>query len=102
MIPPAQVYNSGCGGGTAVRCGGHQAQPDQRSAVTLSLHRAGDLGVKKVSRIEMMIVPASIVSIVGYIPPILWTIGLAFLVAGIVVLVAAEKSRHAGRRRYRY
>ncbi|MET0886450.1 MAG: hypothetical protein ABWX92_08365 [Mycetocola sp.] len=57
---------------------------------------------KKISRIEMMIVPAWIVLIVGYVSPILWTIGLAFLIAGIVVLVAAEKSRHAGGRRYRY
>jgi hypothetical protein len=50
----------------------------------------------------MMIVPASIVLIVSYVSPILWTIGLTFLITGIVVLVAAEKSRHAGRRRYRY
>jgi hypothetical protein len=57
---------------------------------------------KKISRIEMMIVPASIVLIVGYVSPILWTIGLTFLITGIVVLVAAEKNRHAGGRRYRY
>ena len=57
---------------------------------------------KRISRIEMMIVPASIVLIVSYVSPILWTIGLTFLITGIVVLVAAEKSRHAGRRRYRY
>ena len=50
----------------------------------------------------MMIVPASIVLIVSYVSPILWTIGLIFLITGIVVLVAAEKSRHAGRHRYRY
>jgi hypothetical protein len=50
----------------------------------------------------MMIVPASIVLIVGYGSPILWTIGLTFLITGIVVLVAAEKSHHAGGRRYRY
>ena len=50
----------------------------------------------------MMIVPASIVLIVSYVSPILWTIGLTFLITGIVVLVAAEKGRHAGRRRYRY
>ena len=46
----------------------------------------------------MMIVPASIVLIVGYVSPILWTIGLAFLITGIVVLVAAEKSRHGSGR----
>ena len=50
----------------------------------------------------MMIVPASIVLIVAYVSPILWTIGLTFLITGIVVLVAAEKNRHAGGRRYRY
>ena len=50
----------------------------------------------------MMIVPASIVLIVGYVSPILWTIGLTFLITGIVVLVAAGKSRHAWRRRYRH
>jgi hypothetical protein len=57
---------------------------------------------KRISRIEMMIVPASIVLMVGYVSPILWTIGLTLLITGIVVLVAAEKSRHAGGRRYRY
>jgi hypothetical protein len=57
---------------------------------------------KKISRIEMMIVPASIVLIVSYVSPILWTIGLTFLITGIVVLVAAEKSRRAGGRRYWY
>jgi hypothetical protein len=50
----------------------------------------------------MMIVSASIVLIVGYVSPILWTIGLTFLITGIVVLIAAEKSRHAGGRKYRY
>jgi hypothetical protein len=50
----------------------------------------------------MMIVPASILLIVDYVSPILWTIGLTFLITGIVVLVAAEKSRHAGGRSYRY
>jgi hypothetical protein len=50
----------------------------------------------------MMIVPASIVLIVGYVSPILWTIGLTFLITGIVVLVAAKKSRHGWRRRYRH
>jgi hypothetical protein len=57
---------------------------------------------KKISRIEMMIVPASIVLIVSYVSPILWTIGLTFLITGIVVLVAAEKSPRAGGRRYWY
>jgi hypothetical protein len=57
---------------------------------------------KKISRIEMMIVPASIVLIVSYVSPILWTIGLTFLITGIVVLVSAEKSRRAGGRRYWY
>jgi hypothetical protein len=57
---------------------------------------------KTISRIEMMIVPASIVLIVSYVSPILWTIGLTFLITGIVVLVAAEKSRRAGGRRYWY
>ena len=50
----------------------------------------------------MMIVSASIVLLVGYVSPILWTIGLTLVIAGIVVLVAAEMSRHAGGRRYRY
>jgi hypothetical protein len=40
--------------------------------------------------------------IVSYVSPILWTIGLTFLITGIVVLVAAEKSRRAGGRRYWY
>jgi hypothetical protein len=33
-----------------------------------------------------MIVPASIVLIVGYVSPILWTIGLIFLIIGIVLV----------------
>ena len=41
----------------------------------------------------MMMVPTSIVLIVGYVSSILWTIGLAFLITGIVVVVAAEKRR---------
>ena len=57
---------------------------------------------KKISRIEMMIVPASIVLIVSYVSPILWTIGLTFLITGIVVLVVAEMRRAGHGRRYRY
>jgi hypothetical protein len=39
--------------------------------------------------------------IVDYVSPILWTIGLIFLITGIV-LVAGEKSRGARGRRFRY
>jgi hypothetical protein len=61
-------------------------------------------GQKRIKRIEMMIVLGSILLIVGLISriSILWTIGLAFLTAGVVFLILGEKSRAAGGRRYRY
>jgi hypothetical protein len=46
-----------------------------------------------------MIVPASIVLIVGYVSPILWTIGLTFLIIGIVLVAG---SRQAWRSRFRH
>jgi len=57
----------------------------------------------RVQRIEMMIVLSPILLVVDYVSPILWTIGLTFLITGIVlVLVAGETSRHAWRGRYRH
>ncbi|HZL75542.1 MAG TPA: hypothetical protein VFB83_09220 [Propionibacteriaceae bacterium] len=51
----------------------------------------------------MMIVLSPILLVVDYVSPILWTIGLTFLITGIVlVLVAGETSRHAWRGRYRH
>jgi hypothetical protein len=65
------------------------------------LHEAGHLRVKRIQRIEMMTVLGSILLIVDYVSPILWTIGLIFLIIGIV-LVVGEKSRGARGRRFRY
>jgi Ca2+/Na+ antiporter len=49
----------------------------------------------------MMIVLGPILLIVDYASPILWTIGLTFLIIGIV-LVAGGTSRHAWRGRFRH
>jgi hypothetical protein len=58
----------------------------------------------KIQRIEMMIVLGPILLIVDYVSPILWTIGLTFLITGIVLVAgdAGEKSRGARGRRFRY
>jgi hypothetical protein len=58
----------------------------------------------KIQRIEMMIVLGPILLIVDYVSPILWTIGLTFLINGIVLVAgdAGEKSRGARGRRFRY
>jgi hypothetical protein len=52
----------------------------------------------------MMIVLGPILLIVDYVSPILWTIGLTFLITGIVLVAgdAGEKSRGARGRRFRY
>jgi hypothetical protein len=50
----------------------------------------------------MMIVPGPILLIVSYVSPILWTIGLSFLITGILVLVVAEMRRAGHGRRHRY
>ena len=50
----------------------------------------------------MMIVPGLSLLIANYVSPILWTIGLTFLITGIVILVTAEMRRTGHRRRYRY
>jgi hypothetical protein len=58
----------------------------------------------KIQRIEMMIVLGPTLLIVDYVSPILWTIGLTFLITGIVLVAgdAGEKSRGARGRRFRY
>jgi hypothetical protein len=58
----------------------------------------------RIQRIEMMIVLGPILLIVDYVSPILWTIGLIFLITGIVLVAgdAGEKSRGARGRRFRY
>jgi hypothetical protein len=45
-----------------------------------------------------------ILLIVDYVSPIMWTIGLTFLITGIVLVAgdAGEKSRGARGRRFRY
>jgi hypothetical protein len=45
-----------------------------------------------------------ILLIVGFVSPagIMWAIGLTLLMAGIVLLVASERSRAASGRKYRY
>jgi hypothetical protein len=52
----------------------------------------------------MMIVLGPTLLIVDYVSPILWTIGLTFLITGIVLVAgdAGEKSRGARGRRFRY
>jgi hypothetical protein len=49
----------------------------------------------------MMIVSSPLL-IVSHVSSILWTIGLTFLITGIVVLVVAEMRRAGHGRRYRY
>jgi hypothetical protein len=57
---------------------------------------------KQDQRIEMMIVLSLIFLIVDYVSPILWTIGLTFVITGIVLVASAvgERSRGARGRRF--
>jgi len=52
----------------------------------------------------MMIVLGPILLIVDYVSPILWTIGLTFLITGIFLVASdpGEKNRGARGRRFRY
>jgi hypothetical protein len=54
--------------------------------------------------IEMMIVLGPILLIVDYVSPILWAVGLVFLIIGIVLVAGdpGEKSRGARGHRFRY